>query len=238
MAYLRIFTGNTLLEQHALTSAHTTIGRAADNDIVLRSGGVSKHHAVIVRDGADFILRDAGSANGLFIAGRRIYERRLQFWDEIQIVDYVLKFMAVARLKGEEAGTEEIPTRAVAQEATMELDISGIHDLLRLKRARQKAAGPDVRQAAQGWVRYPLNKITFTIGRAGDNDLQLGGWLAPRLAASIQRRSDGFYLMPARRGKVSINGHRTWQQVKLNDGDDVRVRGLAMTFSYRSGEQR
>ena len=55
MAYLRVFMGDTLLQQCELNSERTTIGRTRDNDIVLNSDGVSKHHATIVREGDTFV---------------------------------------------------------------------------------------------------------------------------------------------------------------------------------------
>ncbi len=49
-----------------------TIGRAADNDLVLPAGNVSGRHAKLVcRDGR-FILADVGSTNGTFVNGLRI----------------------------------------------------------------------------------------------------------------------------------------------------------------------
>jgi predicted component of type VI protein secretion system len=82
-------------------------------------------------------------------------------------------------------------------------------------------------------VRHALDKVNFTIGRAPDCDLQVGGWWAPRVAASIQRRQDGCYLLPKPRGRVSLNGRRVWRAVLLEDGDHLRVRGLPLTFALQ-----
>ena len=182
MAYLRIFMGETLLEQRELTAERTTIGRTGDNDIVLKGRGVSKHHAVIERQDGRFVLVDNGSANGSFIGGRRVLRQDLKFWDEIQIFNYVLKFMAVARARGEEAGSPESDGRRQEQEETMELDISTLGDLARLKR-RVKTASLRLREADDTEHRYTLDKVNFSIGRAQDSDVGIGGWLAPRVAA-------------------------------------------------------
>lgn len=48
------------------------IGRAEDNDIDLMDAKVSRHHARIRREGADFVLTDLGSANGTLVNGRRL----------------------------------------------------------------------------------------------------------------------------------------------------------------------
>ena len=233
MAFLRIFLDDRLLEQRELDAARTTIGRAPDNDIVLPGHGVSKHHASIERDGDTFVLTDNGSANGLFVKGRRIQRHTLHYWDEIQILNFVLKFMAVPRLKGEETGTGDWRDDDAPQEATMEIDISSRGDLARL---RQRIRVPTLSMIDDtAHLRsYVLDKVNFKIGRASDCDLNTPGWLAPRLAACIQRRHDGCYLLPGRRGKVSLNGQRIVQPVKLNDDDDLRVRGLLLKFCHRA----
>lgn len=49
-----------------------TIGRGADNDIVVDDPEVSRHHARLTRRGHDWILEDLGSRNGTFVNGQRI----------------------------------------------------------------------------------------------------------------------------------------------------------------------
>ena len=54
--------------------ASATIGRLEDNDICIREGHVSRHHAIInYRDGV-FTLTDLGSANGTFVNDVQIHE--------------------------------------------------------------------------------------------------------------------------------------------------------------------
>jgi DNA-binding SARP family transcriptional activator len=57
---------------HPLTGAATRIGRFADNDVVLDDGDVSRHHAVVSDTGAGFVITDLRSANGVYVADRRI----------------------------------------------------------------------------------------------------------------------------------------------------------------------
>lgn len=236
MAYLRIFLGDTLLEQRELGADRTTIGRTPDNAIVLNSHAVSKHHATIERDGDAFVLVDHDSANGVFVRGKRVRRHVLRYWDEIQIFSFVLQFMAVPRLKGEEAGAPDWHDAQAPQEATMELDISSLGDLAKLRR-RIKIPALSMLDAAGHLQSYALDKVNFRIGSSPDCDLRTSGWLAPRLAACIQRRNDGCYLLPGRRGKVSVNGHRVRQPVMLHDDDDLWVRGLSLKFSRRTMEQ-
>lgn len=235
MAYLRIFIGDKLLEQRELKPDRTTIGRSSDNDIVLKNSGVSKRHAVIERQGENFVLIDNDSSNGTFVAGKRVKAQVLNYWDEIQIFNFVLKFMAVARAKGEEAGSPEWEAKQrPEQEKTMELDISSIGDLAQLKK-RAKVPYLAVMGKSEE-TQFRLDMVNFTIGRSPTCDLNTKGFFAPSLAARIQRRNDGFYVIPARRGKVALNHEKIIEEQKLNDGDTLLVRGIPLRFYYRAAD--
>jgi len=231
MAFLRIYVGDTLLQQQELNAARTRIGRGADNDIVLNGRGVSKHHAVIEKQGESYVLIDNDSANGVFVGGKRVRHHVLKYWDEIQVFNFVIKFMGVQRLKGEETGLP-VNSGRPAQDKTMEVDISSIGDLARLRR-RIRIPAIALLDHGQEQTCLRLDKVNFTIGKSRDCDLQTRGWFSPRLAASIQRRNDGCYLMPARRGRVSVNGQRVRGQTMLQDGDRLQVHDLALTFSLQ-----
>jgi hypothetical protein len=64
--------GDVRPAQLSLGGPACTIGRAADNAIVIVHDGVSRHHATIVRDGDSFRLSDAGSRNGTYVNGTRL----------------------------------------------------------------------------------------------------------------------------------------------------------------------
>ncbi len=68
-----------------ITSARTTIGRGADNRLVLNDAEVSTRHAEIIASPAGFLLRDLGSANGITLNGRPVTEAYLNVGDEIGI---------------------------------------------------------------------------------------------------------------------------------------------------------
>lgn len=232
MPYLRIYNGGTLLEQRQLSAALTTIGRTEDNDIVLPSHGVSKHHATIERTGEAFVLRDSDSANGTYVEGKRISRYELKYWDEIQVFDFVLKFMAVARLKGEELGTSDRSQSARPEDATIEVDISSLGDLARL---RSKIMLPSLLLLgrAREPERYALDKVNFTLGKSEQCDIKTPGWFSPGLAARIQRHGEGCFVLPGWRGGVAVNGQRVRRRTRLNDGDELRVRGLCLRFEIR-----
>lgn len=59
-----------------LIDAHTSIGRGADNTVVVDHPTVSRIHAWLVREdeenAGDFLIRDTGSANGTYVDGERV----------------------------------------------------------------------------------------------------------------------------------------------------------------------
>ena len=57
---------------YPLSAAATTIGRLADNDIVLNDASVSRHHAVVIDTGTNWVITDLRSANGVKLRQQRI----------------------------------------------------------------------------------------------------------------------------------------------------------------------
>jgi DNA-binding NtrC family response regulator len=68
-----------------LTGATSTIGAAADNDVVVACVGVSRHHATLTRSGDTLVVRDVGSRNGLLVQGRRLDRIELSPGDGVQL---------------------------------------------------------------------------------------------------------------------------------------------------------
>jgi pSer/pThr/pTyr-binding forkhead associated (FHA) protein len=61
------------------------IGRGKHCDLVIHSGKVSREHAAITREGADYFIADLGSSNGTWFGKRRITRRQIQEGDEYYI---------------------------------------------------------------------------------------------------------------------------------------------------------
>lgn len=76
----RVNAGAILLHtssRFSLRAGETVIGRAADCDIVIVAGTISRHHARLVVSESATILEDLGSRNGTFLRGKRIDRQEL-----------------------------------------------------------------------------------------------------------------------------------------------------------------
>jgi pSer/pThr/pTyr-binding forkhead associated (FHA) protein len=71
--------------RYALHGDSLSVGRVPDNDIQLDDFTVSRQHAVLVREGSDWLLRDLGSLNGTYVNNERVEEAVVRHGDAIQI---------------------------------------------------------------------------------------------------------------------------------------------------------
>ncbi len=66
------------------------IGRNPDNDIVIPDATVSGNHAVINKQGREFLIQDLGSTNGIIVNKKKIKKRILKNKDQIKLGGVVL----------------------------------------------------------------------------------------------------------------------------------------------------
>ncbi len=81
----------------SLSEASYTLGRSPDNAIVLEGSGVSRHHAVLRREGEGFLIEDLGSHNGVFVNNVRVQQAALKDRDQIRISNHILIFDLTGR---------------------------------------------------------------------------------------------------------------------------------------------
>ena len=73
-------------EQRRVSLDHLpfTIGRKPDRDLVITDARVSRDHAEIKAEGADFVLVDVGSSSGTFVNGEKVQRQKLKFNDRVE----------------------------------------------------------------------------------------------------------------------------------------------------------
>ena len=73
-------------EQRKVALQHVpfTIGRRPDRDMVITDARVSRDHAEIRAEGADFVLVDVGSSSGTFVNGEKVQRYKLKSNDRVE----------------------------------------------------------------------------------------------------------------------------------------------------------
>ena len=72
----------------------STLGRSSENSIVLRDSSVSRYHAMLLQDDEGWMIEDANSSSGTFVAGIRLLQRtRLHDGDEITAGIFTFRFL-------------------------------------------------------------------------------------------------------------------------------------------------
>jgi DNA-binding NtrC family response regulator len=75
-------------------TATVTIGRDQDNDIVLASPQISRHHASIAqRENGDYLLFDHDSTNGVWMDERKVHGCRMEHGSSFRIVNFSFTFV-------------------------------------------------------------------------------------------------------------------------------------------------
>ena len=79
--------------EHALANDLTTVGRGADNVLVLTDLSVSRRHARFEKQAERWMLVDQGSGNGTRVNGRPVDRHALRHGDHIALGDTKLRFV-------------------------------------------------------------------------------------------------------------------------------------------------
>jgi len=95
MPVLKISHGDTPDVRVELTNKRIDIGRAHDNDLVLRDKTASRKHAHIVPSPEGYVLVDGGGRNGTWVRGARVGRHLLVHGDEIRLGKTLITFLDI-----------------------------------------------------------------------------------------------------------------------------------------------
>jgi pSer/pThr/pTyr-binding forkhead associated (FHA) protein len=70
-----------------------TIGRRFDNNLVVSVNTVSRHHAIIQREGDHYIIIDLNSTGGTYVNDKKVMKAVLKSGDSILLADTPLVFV-------------------------------------------------------------------------------------------------------------------------------------------------
>lgn len=92
-ASLEVVVGTGLAgTSYPITSRGLSIGRSEDRDVVIPDPAASRHHAQISAQGGDYVMRDMGSSNGIYVNGVRVRECTLADGDMLRIGNTEMRF--------------------------------------------------------------------------------------------------------------------------------------------------
>jgi len=92
MAHLSVSKGKQQGQDYKITKIETFIGRSSDNDIRLHDWFVSKKHAMILRQGQNFFIKDLKSWRGTMVNGKFTKEAQLKDGDNLQFGSTIITF--------------------------------------------------------------------------------------------------------------------------------------------------
>ena len=145
-----------------------TMGRATECDVLLATPEVSRRHAMLVREGERFEVRDLESINGTFVNGEKISRRTLQVGDVIRVEDFEVTFV-LDRTPVDEALKSE--PRIAAPATARDPGLTQIGEMMDL--APFVAEGEEEPADAMSFDSLPLGEPLPEIEGPGDADLAL-----------------------------------------------------------------
>ncbi|MCG6553027.1 MAG: FHA domain-containing protein [Candidatus Magnetominusculus sp. LBB02] len=223
------------LKEIPLDKETITIGRKATNDIHVDNLAVSGAHARIFKKGEQFYIEDLSSLNGTFVNGKKVSVGTLNDADVIIIGKHTLTFVSEAQPKKQ---AEQSKDKDLMDETIM-IDPK-LKDAILSKAPKADAVKVEQKEILGGFVviegstekrEYELTDRISTIGKDPNSLIKLKGFFAPKVAALINRKKDGYTISSLAGGKgVRVNGNEIENQYKLNEGDVVDVSGIKLQF--------
>ena len=219
------------VDQIVMRQAMLTIGRRSECDIPIKDPAVSGNHAEIEYVGNGYILRDAGSTNGVHVAGRQIKEKALKDGDLITIGEHQL------RVSIDKAGAP--PVKAAAKPEATPAPAANAAPVAKEADATQvqsKPAPPRTPSRNDGYLKYveggdpgqvvKLEEALVTIGEPG---IQV---------AAVSKRPQGHFIIHVDGGKDRnktpvVNGEAIgFKSRKLEVGDLIEVADLQFEYCF------
>ena len=110
-----------------------TIGRGTAVDVKVEDDGLSRRHFMIVREGADYLVKDLSSRNGTWVHGHRTLAARLRHNDCILAGHTLFQFCEerAAASAALQPGTGPHGTQLLCSTASAESDKTAAHSDMR-----------------------------------------------------------------------------------------------------------
>ncbi|MEE8398779.1 MAG: FHA domain-containing protein [Desulfobacterales bacterium] len=225
-----MFQEKTLGEYDCEKEKSITIGRHADNDIVIDNLGASGHHAKIDYLNDVLLLTDLGSTNGTFVNEKLVASHKLRKDDVIAIAKHTL----VVTYGDGEVEPEEA---ASLMDKTMVMDTEQHRALMEKSggagtgKAEEKGAMLTFLSGREGEME--ISKKLTKIGKDPGSDIVVSGFTVGKTAATISMRPNGYFLSYVEgMSKPKVNGEAVKQSVKLNEFDIIEIGSVKAELTF------
>ena len=258
MAKLFLKFEQAVLKEIPLSQGVTTIGRLPDNVIQVDNLAVSGHHAKIYWDNEKYVIEDNNSLNGTYVNNARVNRRALKDSDNVLIGKHILAFKEDWRedRSGKPFAIEPSAAPMPKLDPTVMLDTKGMKERLSgmsptqaatasaeggTSPTRQYSAALDkvgtltILSGKTDDTQYVLTSKMSVIGKSEMASIKLTGWFAPKMAALISKRENGYFIAASEKNiRVKVNGEEIAGQRALADGDVIEVAKIKMTFGFQT----
>lgn len=214
-------------ETRPLSGDTLTIGRKADNHLVIDDAAVSGHHARIVHVQAVYFLEDLKSTNGTRVNDRPVERHQLRDTDIITIGRHRIIFRDTA------------PELAPSADGAGELDRTMV--MAKPSPSADRIQTPPHVRVLSGRTtqqEYAITKHVTMIGADSHAAIRLTSWFAPKTAAIISRRTTQYLISSGHSGKpILVNGKALIGEHRLQEGDRIEVAGITLLWAMHTKKQ-
>jgi ABC-type multidrug transport system ATPase subunit/pSer/pThr/pTyr-binding forkhead associated (FHA) protein len=209
-----------VMREYLLNGQTVSLGRAADNSVVLESASVSRHHARIDWVQGQPQLTDLGSANGTFVNGARLEANvptRLTPADRIMIVDFemALREPVAGQVSRRDVSSQPIPgdrpallVRAEPAQVTLSIPMPG------------------------GEKSHVLREAQVSIGRDPANDITIEEPVVSWHHARLEQVTGGYQIVDLGSSNGLTCRDVQVSQMHLADGDVIWI-GADVSMTYQ-----
>jgi pSer/pThr/pTyr-binding forkhead associated (FHA) protein len=197
----------------------TSIGREPDNDIVIDSYEISRHHCLIITDERhNVFVKDLNSLNGTFINNKRINRIQVEQYDILQIGDESFVFI------------DDVSNKQKKEKENIKTNLQSI---LLNEYSKEKIDGITIRitEESAKELHFPSNSI-YTIGRLQFSDIVIEDESVSRTHATIDVRENRVVITDSHSTNgTSVNGEEITQKI-LKDGDTIGIGENNITVTF------
>lgn len=221
MIKLMIKYESSFIKEFKTENDSVSIGRKAENDLVLDNPTVSGHHCKIYKAGDSYFIEDLNSTNGTFVNAKKVIKSGIKENDVIGIVKYSIIFSC-----SQQSAPEKMD---ISEKEILEKTQSKYLDPQKTKAILEIIENP-----VDSQTEYEIKAVSTYIGKAGKANIPAKASnifsSLPELAAVITFRSDGYYLNPLKEGILKYNGDELKEKVMLKNEDIIVVGATRFKF--------